>query len=224
PGPAWARGSVPSPHRHGACGLLGGSLRDGAMTARVSRHTTGTRQDGQRRIAHRESCSSAGPPTREDWTMPHTDDTQAAAPPEPRNAVPPTGSQTMQAKPYEGWQKLVKTYAQPDLHKSIWQVINSFGGLILCFGLMCAAFMLVGYWLALLLAIPAAGFLVRVFIIQHDAGHGSFFKSKRWNNIVGAVAGVFTLTPYNFWRKTHAIHHAHHAELEERGIGDVWTM
>ncbi len=156
--------------------------------------------------------------------MPHTDDTQAAAPPEPRNAVPPTGSQTMQAKPYEGWQKLVKTYAQPDLHKSIWQVINSFGGLILCFGLMCAAFMLVGYWLALLLAIPAAGFLVRVFIIQHDAGHGSFFKSKRWNNIVGAVAGVFTLTPYNFWRKTHAIHHAHHAELEERGIGDVWTM
>ena len=156
--------------------------------------------------------------------MPDTSMTQAAVPAEPHTKMPASDSQTKHAKPYEGWQKLVKAYTEPDLRKSIWQVINSFGGLFLCFGLMCVAFVMVGYWLALVLAIPTAGFLVRVFIIQHDAGHGSFFKSKRWNNIVGGVAGVFTLTPYNFWRKTHSIHHAHHAELEERGIGDVWTM
>ncbi len=126
--------------------------------------------------------------------------------------------------PYQGWQQLVKTYTQPDLRKSIWQVANSFGGLFVSFSLMYLAYVNVGYWLALILAVPTAGFLVRVFIIQHDAGHGSFFKSKRWNNVVGGVAGVFTLTPYNFWRKSHSIHHAHHADLEKRGIGDVWTM
>ncbi len=82
----------------------------------------------------------------------------------------------------------------------------------------------VGYWLTLLLAVPAAGFLVRIFIIQHDCGHGSFFKSRRANDTVGFLASLFTLTPYKFWRKSHAIHHAHHAELEERGIGDVWTL
>src|SRR5699024_1770113 len=57
-----------------------------------------------------------------------------------------------------------------------------------------------------------------------DAGHGSFFRSKKWNNVVGGVAGVLTLTPYNLWRKTHSIHHAHHAEVDERGIGAVWTL
>jgi omega-6 fatty acid desaturase (delta-12 desaturase) len=81
-----------------------------------------------------------------------------------------------------------------------------------------------GYWLTLLLAIPAAGFLVRIFIIQHDCGHNSFFAKRSANDLVGSVCSLFTLVPYKFWRKCHAIHHAHHAELEERGIGDVWTM
>jgi omega-6 fatty acid desaturase (delta-12 desaturase) len=74
------------------------------------------------------------------------------------------------------------------------------------------------------LAFPAAGFLMRVFIIQHDCGHGSFFKSRRVNNMVGMACSLFTLTAYKYWRKSHAVHHAHHADLEERGIGDVWTM
>jgi omega-6 fatty acid desaturase (delta-12 desaturase) len=81
-----------------------------------------------------------------------------------------------------------------------------------------------GYWLPLLLAAPAAGFLVRIFIIQHDCGHGAFFKKRRSNDLVGMICGIFTLVPYKFWRKSHAVHHAHHAELEERGIGDVWTL
>lgn len=84
--------------------------------------------------------------------------------------------------------------------------------------------MRVGYWLTFLLSIPAAGFLVRIFIIQHDCGHASFFKTRKANDWVGKVCGIFTFTPYAAWRKSHAIHHAHHADLEDRGTGDVWTM
>ena len=106
---------------------------------------------------------------------------------------------------------------------SLWQVVNSFGGFFLIWSVM-AATISVGYWLTLLLAIPAAGFLVRIFIIQHDCGHGSFFKKRKTNDGVGMACSLFTLVPYIYWRKSHATHHAHHAELEERGIGDVWTM
>jgi len=124
---------------------------------------------------------------------------------------------------YAGWQSIVREYQKPDLRKGLLQIANSFGGLLATAALMYLA-LGVGYWLTLLLAVPAAGFLVRIFIIQHDCGHGAYFKSKRANDIVGTLSGVLTLAPYNFWRKTHAIHHAHHAELEERGVGDVWTM
>jgi acyl-lipid omega-6 desaturase (Delta-12 desaturase) len=124
---------------------------------------------------------------------------------------------------YAGWRKIVSQYQQPDPRKSVWQILNSFGGLFLTWGLMVLSLQ-VGYWLTLLLAFPAAGFLVRVFIIQHDCGHGSFFASRRANNAVGTACSLFTLVAYKYWRKSHAIHHAHHAELEQRGIGDVWTM
>ena len=80
------------------------------------------------------------------------------------------------------------------------------------------------WWLSLLLAIPAAGFLVRLFMIQHDCGHGSFFSHRMANDWVGRVIGVLTLTPYDFWRQTHAIHHATSGHLERRGIGDVDTL
>jgi omega-6 fatty acid desaturase (delta-12 desaturase) len=127
------------------------------------------------------------------------------------------------ATAYSGWRTLVARYQQPDMRKSIWQIINSFGGLFLCWLLMYLS-LSVGYWLTLLLALPAAGFLVRIFIIQHDCGHGSFFKARRANDSIGILCSLSTLIPYKFWRKCHAVHHAHHAELEERGIGDVWTM
>jgi acyl-lipid omega-6 desaturase (Delta-12 desaturase) len=133
-----------------------------------------------------------------------------------------TKSQTASAA-YDGWRKLVAEYQKPDLRTSIWQIINSFGGLFVSLVLMYFS-LGVGYWLTLLLAVPAAGFLVRIFIIQHDCGHASFFKSRRANDTVGTICGYLTLVPYKFWRKSHAVHHAHHAELEERGIGDVWTM
>jgi omega-6 fatty acid desaturase (delta-12 desaturase) len=79
------------------------------------------------------------------------------------------------------------------------------------------------YGLVLLLALPVAGFCVRLFILQHDCGHGSFFGSRRLNDAVGRVLGVITLMPYAYWRHTHAIHHATSGNLDRRGIGDIVT-
>jgi len=82
------------------------------------------------------------------------------------------------------------------------------------------------YWLSLLLAIPTAGLLVRLFIIQHDCGHGSFFNSRTANDSVGRALSVLTLTPYGSWSQGHAIHHASTGNLDRRGRGDVetWTV
>lgn len=82
----------------------------------------------------------------------------------------------------------------------------------------------VGYWLTLLLAVPAAGFLVRLFVIQHDCGHGSFFRNRGANDRLGRVIGVLTLTPYAHWRHQHALHHGSSGNLDRRGEGDVETL
>ena len=78
--------------------------------------------------------------------------------------------------------------------------------------------------LTLCLAALAGLFLVRVFIIFHDFGHGSFFKSKIANQTIGFIAGLMTLTPFQHWRWQHAVHHSSSGNLDERGVGDVWTM
>ena len=80
------------------------------------------------------------------------------------------------------------------------------------------------YWLCLMLAVPSAGFLVRLFMIQHDCGHGSFFRRRRANDWLGRVLGVLTLTPYGYWRRTHAMHHATSGHLDRRGMGDIDTL
>ncbi len=93
-------------------------------------------------------------------------------------------------------------------------------------GLWVASWLLVAngiYW-GLLLTIPAAGFLLRLFMIQHDCGHGAFFGRRAVDDWLGRVLGVLTLTPYDCWRKTHAIHHASSGNLDARGIGDVRTL
>ncbi len=82
----------------------------------------------------------------------------------------------------------------------------------------------VSYWIVLLLAIPTAGFLVRVFILQHDCGHGSLFRGRRANDWTGRILGTLTLTPYQHWKHDHAIHHATSGRLERRGHGDVHTL
>ena len=79
-------------------------------------------------------------------------------------------------------------------------------------------------WLYALLLLPTAGFLVRLFMIQHDCGHGSFFPNRRANDWVGRLIGVLTLTPYDHWRHTHAVHHANSGNLDRRGTGDVHTL
>jgi len=82
----------------------------------------------------------------------------------------------------------------------------------------------VSYVLTLLLIVPTAGFLVRLFILAHDCGHGSFFQSRLANDLVGFMLGVLTLTPYYRWRKHHAIHHATSGNLDRRGHGDIHTL
>ena len=81
-----------------------------------------------------------------------------------------------------------------------------------------------GVLVTALFAIPTAGFTVRLFIFQHDCGHGSFFSSDRANHAVGAFIGVLTMVPYAYWKKTHAIHHATSGNLDRRGFGDIDTM
>lgn len=121
------------------------------------------------------------------------------------------------------WQKIVSEYAHPDLRKSIWQIVNT---LIPFFALFYVSMRSVdvSLWLTLPLSILTAGFMVRAFIIFHDCGHGSFFKSQRANDLVGIVTGILAFTPYYRWKHEHAIHHATCGDLDRRGVGDVYTM
>ena len=82
----------------------------------------------------------------------------------------------------------------------------------------------VSYWLCLALSIPAGTFLVRLFLIQHDCGHGAFFQNRKLNDWIGRILGVFTLTPYHVWKRSHALHHAGSGNLDKRGIGDISTL
>jgi acyl-lipid omega-6 desaturase (Delta-12 desaturase) len=117
----------------------------------------------------------------------------------------------------------LSTYKRANHLKSGWQVINSLLPFCSLWYLMYQS-LAWSYWLTLLLAIPTAGFLVRIFIIQHDCGHHSFFRGRRANDIVGAVCGLLTLTPYHLWKRTHSRHHASSGDLSHRGHGDVWVM
>jgi omega-6 fatty acid desaturase (delta-12 desaturase) len=125
--------------------------------------------------------------------------------------------------PPENWRALVKKYQQPSLPLGLWQIANT---LIPYAGLWFLMYATLGvsWLLTFLLAALAALFLVRVFIIFHDCGHGSFFRSKRANDLMGFTTGLLTLTPYRHWKWQHAVHHGTSGNLDARGIGDVWTM
>jgi omega-6 fatty acid desaturase (delta-12 desaturase) len=114
-------------------------------------------------------------------------------------------------------------YREPNHGRSIIEILITIVPFVLLWLSMWLAFH-VGYGLYLLLAVPAAGFLVRLFMIQHDCGHGSFFRHRLVNDWVGRAIGVLTLTPYDFWRHTHGIHHATSGNLDRRGIGDIDTL
>ncbi len=81
-----------------------------------------------------------------------------------------------------------------------------------------------GYLLGLVLTVPAGAFLLRLFLIQHDCGHGGFSPNRALNNWIGRALGILTFTPYDYWRRCHAIHHASTGNLDARGVGDVDTL
>src|SRR5579862_6098324 len=114
-------------------------------------------------------------------------------------------------------------YRDPDQPRAVFELSVTGCSLSLGWGLMWLS-LGVGYWLTLLLAVPAAGFLVRLFMIQHDCGHGAFFRGRAVNDWVGRLLGVLTLTPYDYWKRNHAIHHATSSNLDRRGIGDIETL
>jgi omega-6 fatty acid desaturase (delta-12 desaturase) len=121
------------------------------------------------------------------------------------------------------WNALLAPYRSPVLWRSLFQVANTAIPLVLLWVLMVWS-LSIGYWLTLLLAVPTTGFLVRLFMIQHDCGHFSFFRSRWANDLAGSIIGVFTLIPYVYWRKTHAIHHAGSGNLDHRSFGDIDTL
>ncbi|GAB4312815.1 MAG: fatty acid desaturase [Bacteroidales bacterium] len=124
---------------------------------------------------------------------------------------------------WDNWTQVITRYTQPDPFKSWWQVINSFVPYILLWVLMVRS-LEYSYWITLLLSMPAAGFLVRIFIIFHDCGHGSFLKSKTLNKVVGIIAGALSFTAYHKWHAQHQVHHQTVGDLDKRGMGDVLTI
>jgi len=121
------------------------------------------------------------------------------------------------------WKSLITEFQQPHVGRAVWQIVNT---LVPLLALWIAMYFLkdVSFWLCIPVAMLAGLFLVRAFIIFHDCGHGSFFKSKKANSIVGFITGVLTFTPYRQWSWEHARHHATNGDLDRRGIGDIWTL
>ena len=122
------------------------------------------------------------------------------------------------------WARRLRRYRHADATRGVFELAITSVPFVLAWLLLLWAFQNGQHWLHALLLVPAAGFLVRLFMIQHDCGHGSFFPSRRANDWVGRVIGVATLTPYEHWRASHAFHHASSGNLDRRGIGDVYTL
>ncbi|GJL86187.1 MAG: hypothetical protein DHS20C02_19620 [Micavibrio sp.] len=116
-----------------------------------------------------------------------------------------------------------KTYKGSDAKRSIFQLATTLALFIGTCGLMLYS-LNISYWITALLVLPAAGLLIRIFIFQHDCGHGSFFNSKAANDWTGRLLGVLTVTPYDFWRRAHNKHHATSGDLDRRSIGGIDTI
>ena len=121
------------------------------------------------------------------------------------------------------WSSAVAPYQQPSNLRATWQIINSIGAYVLAWILMYFA-VDISWWLTVPLAVVTAGLQIRIFIIFHDCGHGSFLKSRRANSFWGFISGMLTFTPYYRWRWEHNRHHLRSGNLDHRGIGDIWTM
>src|SRR3954462_12867290 len=125
------------------------------------------------------------------------------------------------ARPF--WKDALAPYARPHLGRSALDVLTS---VVPNFGLCFAMYVLldVSYWLTLVVAVPAAGFLLRTYILFHDCTHGSFLPSKRANTWVGRTLGLIVFSPFSSWKHNHQVHHATAGDLDRRGVGDVETL
>jgi acyl-lipid omega-6 desaturase (Delta-12 desaturase) len=121
------------------------------------------------------------------------------------------------------WKSLVAQYQESSAWRASWQLLNTVVPYAATWYLMYLCVQ-VSIWLALPLAVLAGALLIRIFIIFHDCGHESFFRSRLANDITGFCAGVLVFTPYYHWRWEHALHHATSGNLNRRGTGDIWTM
>ncbi len=138
-------------------------------------------------------------------------------------ALQPTVAPAPSSSPKPSWQQAVKDYQKSDTRRSIIEVFTSIPPFFICWYLAYRS-LEVSYLLTLVICLYAGLFAMRCFIIFHDCGHGSFFKSQRANDFFGLVTGIITFTPYYAWRHSHAVHHATSGDLDRRGVGDVWTL
>ncbi len=134
----------------------------------------------------------------------------------------PTTKADVYSNPKE-WRKIVVKYQKPCLKKAAFQIANTLIPLLLCWIGMAYTYEK-SFWLTLPLILIAGGLVIRTFIIFHDCGHQSFFKSRKANDILGYITGILTFTPYRFWHWEHGVHHSTAGNLDHREEGDVWTM
>ena len=121
------------------------------------------------------------------------------------------------------WLTRLRAYRAPRPLRAVFELVVTFVPLVALW-FLCWLMLSNGLWWGLILTIPAAGFLLRLFMIQHDSGHGAFFGARAVDDWIGRSIGVLTLTPYDCWRRSHAIHHATSGNLDARGVGDVITL
>jgi acyl-lipid omega-6 desaturase (Delta-12 desaturase) len=121
------------------------------------------------------------------------------------------------------WKAIVSRFQRPAPWKATWQLLDTLGPYVALWYAIYRS-IAVSYWITLPLAVLAAAFLVRIFIIFHDCSHGSFYKSKSANRTIGFITGLLTLTPYYHWRWQHALHHGTSGDLDQRGVGDIWML
>ncbi|WP_147179149.1 fatty acid desaturase [Ciceribacter naphthalenivorans] len=121
------------------------------------------------------------------------------------------------------WLKLLARYRQPRLGRSVFELAVTLVPIVVFWAIAYIS-LINGFWFGLIAVVPAGIFLLRLFMIQHDCGHGSFFARRRLDDWTGRLIGVLTLTPYDYWRRAHAAHHATAGNLDERGVGDITTL
>lgn len=139
------------------------------------------------------------------------------------DAITPDGHVNTDLLPARNWLKAIAPYKTPSLNRSLIELAITIIPFIALWALAVWTSS-ISYFLTVPVCVLAGFFLVRLFLIQHDCSHGAFFKSRAANDWVGRVIGVFTVTPYDLWKKAHLIHHASHGNLDKRGIGDIMTL